>query len=51
MLKYYRSEGVKERGANSEDVLPSDPTTGVEEMAGQLQALTDKLGRKSADQI
>lgn len=42
---------VKERGANSEDVLPSDPTTRVEEMAGQLQALADEPGRKRADQI
>lgn len=42
---------VKESGAKSGDVLPSDPTTGAEGMAGQLQALANELGRKRADQI
>lgn len=42
---------VKESGASSEDVLPSNPTTRLEEMAGQSQALADELGRKRADQI
>lgn len=42
---------VKDSGANSEDVLPSGPTTRGEEMAGQLWALANELGRQRADQI